>query len=302
MPAHTSIEKRRPTMDTAIHRNRLGDAEDVVLLRFSDVHLDGALRLSQEMGWPYRREDWAFALTLGQGFVLERGGALIGTSGWFPYGETHATAGLIIVSRAAQGRGYGAKLMDALLEAARPRTILLNATAEGRALYERRGFRAVGVIHQHQGVARTGGEAPSPDLVRRMGPADAGAVARLDREATGLDRGPLLRRLADVGEGHVLLGNGAPVGYAVSRLFGRGHVIGPVVAPSAAEARILVSAALARLEDHFVRIDTAAIAELGPWLEETGLARVSDALTMALGPLPVTGPARVFALANQSLH
>jgi len=32
------------------------------------------------------------------------------------------------------------------------------------------------------------------------------------------------------GEGHVLLRDGEPHGYAISRRFGRGHVIGPVVA------------------------------------------------------------------------
>lgn len=289
-------------METAISRDRPTDADDVALVPFSEGHLDGGLRLSQDLAWPFRRDDWAFALRLGRGFVLERGGAVIGTAAWFPSGETHATAGFIIVSAAAQGRGYGAKLMDALLAAARPRTIVLNATPEGRALYERRGFRSIGVIHQHQGLSRGGSEAAAPDPVRAMEPADAEAVARLDREATGLERGPLLRALAEVGEGHVLLRSGEPVGYAVSRLFGRGHVVGPVVAPGAAEARLLISAALARLEGRFVRIDTAAVEELGPWFEEIGLARVSDALVMALGDLPPTGPARLFALASQSLN
>ena len=289
-------------METTSPRDPPTDADDVVLVPFSDAHLDGGLRLSRDLAWPFRRDDWAFALKLGHGFVLERDGAVIGTAAWFPSGETHATAGFIIVSGAEQGRGYGAKLMDALLAAARPRTIVLNATPEGRALYERRGFRPIGVIHQHQGLSRGGGEVPSRDLVRAMGPADAEAVARLDREATGLERGPLLRALAAVGEGHVLLRDGEPVGYAVSRLFGRGHVVGPVVAPGAPEARLLIAAALARLEGRFVRIDTAAIADLGPWFEEIGLAKVSDALTMALGPLPPTGPARLFALASQSLN
>ena len=289
-------------METTSPRDPPTDADDVVLVPFSDAHLDGGLRLSRDLAWPFRRDDWTFALKLGHGFVLERDGTVIGTAAWFPSGETHATAGFIIVSGAEQGRGYGAKLMDALLAAARPRTIVLNATPEGRALYERRGFRPIGVIHQHQGLSRGGGEVLWQDLVRAMVPADAEAVARLDREATGLERGRLLRALAEAGEGHVLLRDGEPVGYAVSRLFGRGHVVGPVVAPGAAEARLLIAAALARLEGRFVRIDTAAIADLGPWFEEIGLAKVSDALTMALGPLPPTGPARLFALASQSLN
>ena len=42
--------------------------------------------------------------------------------------------------------------------------------------------------------------------------------------------------------------------------------------------------------------------ELSPWLEEIGLSLVSDALTMVRGTLPPTGPARVFALSNQSFN
>ena len=115
---------------------------------FARAHLEGALSLSQEMSWPYRLEDWEVALELGHGFVLEDAGDVIGTAVWWPYGEAHASAGMIIVAKAAQGRGYGARLMDALLAASHPRIITLNSTAEGLALYERRGFATVGVIQQ----------------------------------------------------------------------------------------------------------------------------------------------------------
>jgi hypothetical protein len=63
------------TARTGDHHN-----DDVVLIPFATEHLESALQLSQEMSWPYRLEDWAFAL------------------------------------------------------------ITLNSTAEGLALYERRGF------------------------------------------------------------------------------------------------------------------------------------------------------------------
>jgi hypothetical protein len=83
------------------HRER----EDVVLVPFAKAHLEGALKLSQEMSWPYRIEDWDLALQLGDGFVLQRAGAVIGTAAWWGYGETHASTGMIIVARSAQGRG-----------------------------------------------------------------------------------------------------------------------------------------------------------------------------------------------------
>ena len=280
------------------------DNDDVVLVPFGTEHLQGALQLSQEMSWPYRLEDWAIALELGQGFVLRNGaGTVIATAAWWAYGEDRASAGMIIVTKAAQGRGHGARLMDALLAAAHPRTITLNSTAEGLALYERRGFVRIGVIQQHQGVLNERHEAASPRLVRAMAPTDAEAIARLDRQATGWARREMLDRLVQVGDGYVLARNGEPRGYAISRLFGRGHVIGPVVAESAADARALIEAALARLGPVFVRVDTSATSQLGDWLESIGLRQVGDATTMVKGPhIAPVGPARMFALANQSFN
>ena len=169
-------------MTAAAMRAGFGQNDDVVLVPFTTAHLEGALGLSQEMSWPYRVEDWEVALQLGQGFVLQDGaGKIIGTAVWWPYGETHASAGMIIVAKAAQGRGWGARLMDALLAAVRPRTITLNSTAEGLALYQRRGFVPIGVIQQHQGVLKERHEAPPTSLVRTMADSDFEAFARLDR-------------------------------------------------------------------------------------------------------------------------
>ena len=284
--------------------SRQDDDDGVVLLPFGTQHLAGALLLSQEMSWPYRLEDWALALELGQGFVLcDRAGAVIATAAWWAYGEDHASCGMIIVAKAAQGRGHGARLMDALLAAAQPRTIRLNSTAEGLALYERRGFVRIGIIQQHQGVPHECHQAPPAELVRAMTLSDDEAVARLDRQATGWARRPMLDQLIHAGDGHVLVRDGEPRGYAIARPFGRGHVIGPVVAESAADARALIEAALARLGQVFVRVDTAATSQLGDWLESIGLCQVSDATTMVKGPhVPPAGPACMFALANQSFN
>jgi GNAT superfamily N-acetyltransferase len=288
-------------MATAATQAADRENEDVALVPFARSHLEGALKLSQEMSWPYLLKDWEFALQLGRGFVVTSAGAVVGTALWWPYGDTHASAGMIIVSKAVQGRGYGALLMDALLAAARPRIITLNSTAEGLALYARRGFASIGMLHQHHGIPRQRRDLPPPEDVRTMVRSDFGAIVGLDHEATGWTRSEMLRRLIEVGDGYVLLRDGIPRGYAISRLFGRGHVIGPVVAESPTDARALIEAALAPLGSVFVRVDTSTTSQLGEWLEGIGLQQVGDATTMVLGTqMPSTGPARTFALANQS--
>jgi GNAT superfamily N-acetyltransferase len=284
-----------------LSQRRWHGEEDVALLPCSEGHLSGALALSQEMSWPYRLADWEFAFELGRGCVLERAGTVVGTAFWWPYGETDASTGMIIVSRSEQGRGYGARLMDAVLAAAGSRVIQLNSTAEGRVLYERRGFRPIGMIHQHHGIV-AGPSTLSPTCpVRKATPGDREVIGQLDCEATGWSRDEMLGRLIDVSDVHVLERDGRVRGYVVSRLFGRGHVVGPVVAEDAADARMLILAALAPLSGRFARIDTSSTSGLGDWLVALGLERVSEALTMVRGnPAPLRGPARRFALANQS--
>ena len=94
---------------------------------------------------------------------------------------------------------------------------------------------------------------------------------------------------------------GRVAGYAIARRFGRGYVVGPCAAESAQDARLLILAQLSKLQGQFVRIDVYAEHGLGDWLESLGLKRVGYATAMVKGRRPVSdGPARMYALANQS--
>ena len=130
-------------------RDIVGDPTE--LTAFETRHVPGALKLSQEMGWPYRSEDWEFAARVGEGLVLERSGEVIGAAMWWNYGQAYASAGMIIVTASAQGGGYGSRLFNGLLESTDGRNVLLNSTEEGLTLYRRRGFTEWGAVHQHQG-------------------------------------------------------------------------------------------------------------------------------------------------------
>ena len=64
-------------METAAIQNRDQAGDEVAMVPFSARHLPGAHKLSLDLRWPYRLDDWAFAIELGQGFVLERQLSLI---------------------------------------------------------------------------------------------------------------------------------------------------------------------------------------------------------------------------------
>ena len=83
----------------------------------------------------------------------------------------------------------------------------------------------------------------------------------------------------------------SPVGFSVLRRFGRGLVIGPVVAPDVASARALISHWCNLYAGEFMRIDVDAESGMPPWLESLGLKRVGTGTTMVRGKLPPRGPA-----------
>lgn len=272
------------------------------VMRLGTHHLAQALALSQALEWPYRAEDWAFAFSLGRGFAVEADGELVGTALWWPYGPDHASTGMIIVAAHAQGQGIGARLMAALLADAAGRTIILNSTRAGEALYTRLGFAPYDVVHQHQAVLAA---APATDMsvpLRAATPDDRGALLALDKAASGMDRTALLDAISAIADMLVVSRDDRVTGYACVRRWGRGVVIGPVVARDAVDARALIAALAARHVGVFVRIDVRLSCGLSPWLESVGLPQVQPVVSMSLGQPPQAGPdATLYALANQSL-
>lgn len=260
--------------------------------------------LSRAVGWPHRVEDWQMGIALGRGVVAVRDGEIVATALWWPYGEAHATLGMIIVSPDHQGGGIGKQLMDALFAQAQGRSLLLNATAAGEPLYAKLGFVGFGQVHQHHGNA-LGTEAPilqPGDRLRSATSEDLSVLERLDLQATGLPRQQTLRTLLACGEAVLLERGGASIGFSVLRRFGRGLVVGPVVAESSENARILIAHWLHEHRGQFLRVDVPSDTGLEEWLTAQGLKPAGPVTSMARGVRPVAaGPARLFALINQAL-
>lgn len=265
-------------------------------------HLPQAHSLSAELDWPYREEDWRFALELGHGLAVEADGRLIATALWWPYDEAFASCGMIIVRPEFQGKGIGRHLMDELLRQAGGRTIILNSTREGHALYQRLGFVDRGEVNQHQAVLARAPAAPPAGGIRPFSPGDLEAIRDLDRQASGMGRAALLEAILALGSGLVIERAGRVTGYGCVRRWGRGVVVGPVVARDAANARALIAGLAAAHAGNFVRIDVTQAHGLSPWLAEIGLPCVDRAVAMVRGVPPAHAPdATLFALSNQSV-
>jgi predicted N-acetyltransferase YhbS len=273
---------------------------------FEPKHLDDALALSRQAQWPHRLEDWSLLLSLSRGLVAVDAGSgrLVGTVLTTPYGEDAATINMVIVDEDWRGQGLGRRLMDEAMALADDRPLRLVATSEGLPLYEKLGFREVGTVLQHQGEA---GPVPpvAAEEVAPAGAEDLAAIAALDRQAFGADRRLLLERIAGVGSFTLLRRNGVPAGFAALRDFGRGQVVGPVVAPDADGAKALIGPLVAAHPGKFLRVDTTADTGLAPWLADCGLRPVGGGIAMRR-PAPAAAPASpapvsTFALASQAL-
>jgi predicted N-acetyltransferase YhbS len=282
-----------PTTTPAIRYRRI-TAEDA----------EAAHRLSLSVRWPHRRDDWAFILRLGAGFVAEDDSGLIGTAMCWSHGTDFASLGMVIVDGAHQGLGIGRKLMSMVMTELGERNVLLHATESGKPLYVKLGFRQTGEVHQHQGTVFKSPLMPLQpgERIRPLGTRDGALLAALGARAAGMPRATVLAALKDAAETVVIDRYDEVIGCAMLRRFGHGYAIGPVIAPDIDRAKALISHWTGTYGGAFLRIDVNAANGLGPWLTDLGLVQVDSVASMARGDAPPQDAGmRQFAIISQAL-
>ncbi|GAA0485345.1 GNAT family N-acetyltransferase [Tatumella punctata] len=261
----------------------------IELRSMQETDLAQGFRLSQQVSWPHRYQDWQQALSLGEGVVAENQHGVVGCALLWQWGEARSTLGLVIVDPACQGQGIGKQLMQALLEKAAGGNVRLHATEMGKGLYQKYGFVVQCSVFQHQTAQLPEISAPRPDAtagetVRPLRREELPALIEQDYQAHGLYRPALWQDLLQSADALLVLENPArPLGYMVIRKFGRGHVIGPMLAADESSARKLFGYAAAQLTGQFVRIDTYGNTAFSDWLSECGLPVVDVPLMMVRG-------------------
>lgn len=276
--------------------------QQITLEKMTSRHLDDAWGLSRQVQWPHRREDWELVLSISQGIVACAQDRVVGTAITTAYGDDTATINSVIVDAAQRGRGLGRTLVEEAIGAAGERSCSLIATQDGLPLYEKLDFIATGEIVQHQGAAAP---VEAPEQVRWSEAGDFTRLTALDRTAFGHDRSSLMRALDGRARFAVLRDAAEVQAFGAIRPFGRGLVIGPVVARNDTEAKAVIDFLLASHQGSFVRIDTDLSTGLAEWLIDRGLAYVDSGVTMHRPGTARTQAApahhRTYALASQAL-
>lgn len=231
-----------------------------------EVDLQSLHTLSIGVGWPHRPADWELLRSLGQGIVAVDGiDRVFGSAMWFPHGEDFATIGLVITTPRAQANGAGRWLMEQVLARCNGRNLSLNSTRAAYPLYLSLGFEVEATVFLHDGIALEIPTLPAAaGVLSELSVDGINELAAFDAPAFGTERGKLLSILSEVAVTCVLKRNDVVVGYAMRRKFGSGHVIGPIVALSDADAIQLTAWHLRSLEGKQTRIDTR---EKGPFAD-----------------------------------
>jgi GNAT superfamily N-acetyltransferase len=255
--------------------------------------LKRCVALSIDRGWPPERAKWSLLLAACEVFGVDApdGKGLAGALVLTRWAADYASAGMMLVAARYGRRGLGRALMEHLLRAAGDdATVTLFATDQGRPLYEKLGFEPVRKSVSLRGQFRAAGGSPkaagSPRGIRAATEADLPAILELDRAAFGADRGPILTRLPSFADRIVVLDHGGITGYAAAwRNEPTSTVIGPLVAPDGAAARLLV-AGLAAHTPTPIRLDLDPDrAELPGWANNHGLEPTGITVVMARGKL-----------------
>ncbi|RUY24479.1 MULTISPECIES: GNAT family N-acetyltransferase [unclassified Mesorhizobium] len=250
-----------------------------------DVNLLHALSIS--VRWPHRPKDWDTLRRAGRGIVAVDGiGRVFGSAMWFPQGDDFATIGVVITTPRTQAQGGGRWLMDQVLEQCGDRNLALNATHAAYPLYVSLGFTTEGIVFMHQGEIPPALPAlPALDGELQALPSDRlKEIMGVDRRAFGTDRASLLALLSANASICTLSRGGEIVGYSMCREFGRGYVIGPMVARSDLDAVHLTAIHLRNLAGRFVRVDTREKEGMfAAFLDQCGLGIAETVTTMSKG-------------------
>lgn len=283
------------------------DTFTVVARDIADADTKWLLALSVGVGWSHRAEDWEFMRKVGRGHVaMDESGRVHGVAMWFPFGEKCATIGMLITTPRLQAHGGAQWLMRHVLEQTKGRALGLHATSQSHRLFLSLGFKDEGTIYQHEGYVGTLPQMPpiGDAELREFSHSDLSAIRELDRAATGWDRHALIDALVERSRGMVLSRFGKVEAFALMRPFGRGMVVGPIIAGSEEDALRVLHPLVAERSGRFVRMDLWDDGgRLAAFAEHCGLSVAERGTRMSLGePWPVSTGATpsLFAPASQA--
>ena len=125
--------------------NPCGELPAMQLRVMTRSDIPAGMRLKEIAGWNQTAEDWMRFLDASEGgcFVADVDGKVRGTVATIAYEKRFAWVGMVLVDPEYRGKGLGTRLLQIaidFLQAAKIPCIKLDATPQGKPIYEKLGF------------------------------------------------------------------------------------------------------------------------------------------------------------------
>ena len=236
------------------------------------------LGLSKIAGWNQTAADWErFLRASPEGcFVAELEGEVCGTVTTISYENRFAWVGMVLVDPKHRSKGIGTKLLDAAikhLEDQKISTIKLDATPQGKPLYQKMGFVPEYEIERwtlRRAITDLGladDRAPHQRLTVPL----SDSIVDNDHEAFGADRSFLLESLHQNAPEFTMgiCNNGVLQGYTFGRRGLFADHLGPWLAKNSSSARDLLETFLARSRRETLIVDCPKVNNLAVGLSKS---------------------------------
>ena len=269
----------------------MGAIDALVEASLTQAAVPGGLALSAKDGWNQTADDWRLFIAHGRTIGLFDGDeGLVATAAALPYENDFGYISMVIVEPAWRRRGLARRLMGECIDDLRRqgRAALLDATPAGALVYRSLGFVELATMERWEGE---GGSAQAEGGADRLTQHDLHKLIEADALAFGSHRRFLL-------EDFLARPGASAWGYCGSYLVMRqGHratQIGPLVAPAADAARVLLATAIAHARGRVFLDLFTTWPDLAALLETCGFKRQRPFIRMALDRASLPGdPARL---------
>jgi ribosomal protein S18 acetylase RimI-like enzyme len=272
----------------------MGATEALVQAFLTEGDVPGALALSSKVGWNQTAADWRLFIAHGPTIGLfDADEGLVATAAALPYHNGFGYISMVIVDPAWRRRGLARRLMGESIETLRGmgRAALLDATPAGALVYRGLGFVELATMERWEGE---GGTARVASVAARLASDELHKLIEADALAFGSQRRFLLEDfLARPGT----LAWSCDGGYLVLRAGYRAAQIGPLVAPSAEAARVLLATAIANARGRVFLDLFTSWPDLAALLEASGFVRQRPYMRMALDRATLPGDPKRLAIA-----
>jgi GNAT superfamily N-acetyltransferase len=267
--------------------------------------LASGTELSSVAGWNQTPEDWRMLLDLAPTgcFGVEADGRLVATATLLCYRQRLAWIGMVLTHPEYRGRGFARRLVAAALDRADSlgiETVKLDATEQGRPLYESLGFQTEQPVERwfRPGPQESRTIERDPDSGTRSSPLSLSQALRdLDAQAFGTDRSVVLQELAQRNALHA-----CPNAFLFARAGRTTEYLGPCVAADPAAARDIIPGAINTTGDTGWSWDLLpANKDAVALASELGFTRQRCLTRMARGKAPRGRDDLVYAIAGFEL-